>query len=56
MTEQKHEQPESDAENPSLTDGELEQVAGGVGTKYCMTHGANAPCQSIPACKFTIVP
>ena len=55
MTEQRR-QPESDAENPPLTDAELEQVAGGVGTKYCQTHEANAPCQSIPACKFTIVP
>ena len=49
MTEKKHEQPESDAENPSLTDAELtdasltdaelEQVAGGGGA-FCTTHGA----------------
>jgi hypothetical protein len=56
MTEKKHEQPESDAENPSLTDAELEQVAGGAGTKYCTTHKANAPCQNSPDCVFTIVP
>jgi len=54
MTEQ-HSQAESDAENPSMTDGELEQVAGGAGTKYCTTHKANAPCQSSTACVFIIV-
>ena len=53
MTEKKHEQPESDAENPSLTDAELtdasltdaelEQVAGGGGA-FCTTHGDYKPC------------
>ncbi len=45
MTEKKHEQPESDAENPSLTDAELEQVAGGGGgLAFCQTHGDYKPC------------
>jgi len=36
-------QPGSDEENPSLTDEELEQVAGGVG-RYCNAHGQLEPC------------
>jgi hypothetical protein len=44
MTEQKHEQPESDAENPSLTDTELEQVVGGGGALWCQIHGEIKPC------------
>jgi len=53
MTEKKHEQPESDAENPSLTDAELtdaeltdaelEQVAGGGGS-FCQRHNDYKPC------------
>jgi len=48
MTEKKHEQPESDAENPSLTDAELEQVAGGIG-QYCTRHNNQpSPCTGTP--------
>ena len=42
MTEQ-HGQPTSDAENPSLTDAELEQVAGGLGL-HCTKHNHASPC------------
>lgn len=56
MTEKKHEQPESDAENPSLTDAELEQVAGGGGTKYCDNHGQYYPCGGSGTHHYVLVP
>ncbi len=56
MTEKKHEQPESDAENPSLTDAELEQVAGGGGTKYCKNHGQYYPCGGSGTHHYVLVP
>ena len=37
-------QAESDAETPSLTDAELEQVAGGA--RMCRNHAQYEPCQA----------
>ena len=56
MTEKQHGQPKSDAETPSLTDAELEQVAGGAGTKYCNTHGQSYPCGGSGTHHWVIVP
>ena len=41
-------QAESDAETPSLTDAELEQVVGGRTRRHCTTHGMQEPCFDNP--------
>ncbi len=48
-------QAESDAETPSLTDAELEQVVGGRTRRYCQTHEMNEPCFDNPPHQYVNV-